>query len=306
MVSVRSRKKTVLNDSHSRRRLPFVVLGMLCVAMGTSRSTIGLASQVPAVNFDVRAAKGLVVSPVYEGWYELDGTTYVLFGYYNRNLEEVVRIPIGSDNKVEPGPIDQAQPTHFFPGRQHGVFAVAIPKDRPRTEMIWTLTANGHTLSIPATLDRLYFISPQKDDGGVHPGNTPPLLKFDPSGPSARGPLGMTISRTATVSRPLTVDVWVTDTEPPPARAVPVSPTSRTLPRGLTVSWRLYRGPGSVSFSNPTPALEHGGKAQTTVTFGEVGDYVLHVLALESRSGTKCCWTNGYVKVAVDAGAPDR
>jgi hypothetical protein len=42
------------------------------------------------------------------------------------------------------------------------------------------------------------------------------------------------------------------------------------------------------------------------VTFDQAGDYVLHVAAIDSRSGTMCCWTNGYVKVAVDAQKPDR
>lgn len=284
----------------------------MCVAIATASAMTGvvLRAQIPVVNFDIRAAKGLVVSPIYEGWYQLDGTTYVLFGYYNRNLEEVVDIPIGANNKVEPGPIDQAQPTRFFPGRHYGVFAVAVPKDRPRTEMTWTLTANGQTLSIPATLDQLYFVFPQRDDGGVRPGNTPPVVKFEAAGPSAQGPLGITISRTSTVSRPLTLDVWVTDTDLPPAPrgnggAVPVAPASSARPRGVAVTWRVYRGPGSVTFSNPTPPLEQG-KALTTVTFSEAGDYMLHMLALESRSGTKCCWTNGYVRVAVEGGANGR
>ena len=297
-----------MNNSSLWRGLPPLVLITICLAVGAAPSMVGLVlrAQVPAaVNFDIRAAKGLALSPIYEGWYKLDGTTYALFGYYNRNLEEVVDIPIGPNNRMEPGPIDQAQPTHFVPGQHYGVFAVPVPKDRPATEVSWTLTANGQTLSIPANLDQLYFVSPQRDDGGPYPGNTPPLMKFDPSGPSARGPLGMTVSRTATVSSPLTVDVWVADDDlRRGARAgdaaVRVPPPSR--PRQLVLTWRMYRGPRNVSFSNPAPPLEQG-RARTTVTFSEVGDYVLHILAFESRSGTKCCWTNGYVKVAVQAGA---
>ena len=269
--------------------------------------------QIPVVNFDVRAAKGLMVSPIFEGWYQLDGTTYALFGYYNRNSEEVIDIPIGPDNKVEPGPVDQGQPTRFVPGQNYGVFAVAIPKDKPKTEITWTLTANGQTLAIPGTLHQEYFVSPMRDDGGVNPGNTPPLLKLESAGPSAKGPLGLTISRTATVSRPLTLEVWASDDDPPlgerkrpsgapiPARAA----EGPKGPKGPTVTWSLYRGTGKVTFSNPSPPLEQG-KAQTTVTFGAPGEYMLRVLAFEARSGTKCCWTNGYVKVTVAGGSSDR
>src|SRR5262245_35436606 len=123
-------------------------------------------AQVPAVKFDVRAAKGLTVTPVYEGWYELDGRKYVLFAYYNRNLEEVIDIPVGQNNQVTPGSSDQGQPTHFPPGLYYGVFAVALPKDQPKTEVTWTLTANGQTLAIPAFIDPLYFISPLQENGG--------------------------------------------------------------------------------------------------------------------------------------------
>jgi hypothetical protein len=274
------------------------------VAIGTAAwmPDLGMRAQVPAVKFDVPAASGLLVSPVYEGWYELDGTKYAFFGYYNRNVEEIVDVPVGPDNHIAPGPGDQGQPTRFFPGRHYGVFATAVPKDPPAIEVTWTLTANGNTLSIPASLDRLYFVSPQREDGGPYPGNTPPVLKFDPAGPSAQGPLGITVSRTATVSRPFALDVWVTDDGLPPAGREGPAPALRGSPgrrlQGLALSWREYRGAGAVSFSNPTPAVEQG-KARTTVTFSRPGEYVLHVLAIDSRSGTKCCWTNGYVRVAV-------
>jgi hypothetical protein len=43
----------------------------------------------------------------------------------------------------------------------------------------------------------------------------------------------------------------------------------------------------------------------TTAVFSAAGEYMLRFLAEDSRSGNKCCWTNGYVKVAVrDAKAP--
>jgi hypothetical protein len=46
------------------------------------------------------------------------------------------------------------------------------------------------------------------------------------------------------------------------------------------------------------PKVEQG-KASTTVTFSEPGEYMLHLLAIDSRTPSRCCWTNGYVKVTV-------
>jgi hypothetical protein len=290
-----------------------VAVAAFGVVMSVAASVPGLVLrwQTPAVKFDVPVAAGLAISPVYEGWYQHNGATYALFGYVNRNLEEIVDLPVGPNNKVEPGPIDQGQPTRFFPGQHYGVFAVAVPKDRPKTEVTWTLQAHGQTLAIPGVLDQLYFISPQKNAGGTFPGKTPPVIKFDPSGPSAQGPLGITVSRTAAVSRPLELDVWVTDDGVPRVQAGEdasfPSVASGRPPQELAVSWSVYRAPdsGTVRFGDPKPKLQQG-KARTTVTFSQAGEYVLHFVAVDTRSSTKCCWTNGYVKVVVAAGDTGR
>ena len=298
-----STKETVMKVLDRARGLRLLVLTTALGAMGTLPSILelGVRAQIPAVKFDVRAAKGLAVSPLYEGWYEVDGRRYASFGYANRNREEIVDVPIGPRNSIAPGPPDQGQPTHFSPGIFYGVFVAAVPKDAPTTEVTWTLTANGQTLSIPAIMDPLYLISPQRETGGAYPGNTPPILKFDPTGASsAQGPLGIVVSRTATVGRPLTLDVWVADDGLPPAPRRP-----GPILEGLRLSWQVYRGSGAVSFSTQTPAVEQG-KARTTVTFSEPGDYMLHLLAIDSQTANRCCWTNGYVKVRVEAGAQGR
>lgn len=255
-------------------------------------------AQTPALKLDVRAARGDVVSPVYEGWYQLDGTTYALFGYYSRNTDEVVDIAVGPDNRVSPGASDQGQPTRLYPGRHYGVFAVAVPPDTSETEVTWTLTANGRTFPIPATLHQEYLVSPQREDGGSFPGNTPPVVQFESDGPAAQGPLGIAVRRTATAGRPLHLDVWVTDDGLPPAVAGFGERLSST--DGLALRWRVYRGSGEVTVSDHTPALDEG-RARTVVTFDRAGDYMLHLLASDSRSGTQCCWTNAYVRIAVGA-----
>ena len=42
---------------------------------------------------------GAIVTPVFEGWYpNKDGTFSISFGYFNRNSEEAIDVPIGPDN----------------------------------------------------------------------------------------------------------------------------------------------------------------------------------------------------------------
>ena len=88
------------------------------------------------------------------GFANSDGTFSILFGYYNRNHKQELDIPVGPDNQIEPGGPDQGQPTHFLTGRQWGVFTVTVPKDFGTKKLTWTLTANGTTTAIPASLIR--------------------------------------------------------------------------------------------------------------------------------------------------------
>ncbi len=51
---------------------------------------------------------GASVTPAYDGWYDNpDGTHTFLIGYYNRNTEQEVDIPIGPNNHFEPGNPDR-------------------------------------------------------------------------------------------------------------------------------------------------------------------------------------------------------
>ena len=58
-------------------------------------------------------ARGQNIAPAYEGfWKNADGSFDLLFGYYNRNWEEEIDVPIGPGNFLSPGTPDQGQPTH--------------------------------------------------------------------------------------------------------------------------------------------------------------------------------------------------
>ena len=60
---------------------------------------------------------------------DADGSIRLLVGYFNRNTQQEFDIPVGPNNRIEPGGPDQGQPTHFLTARQFGVFTVKVPKD---------------------------------------------------------------------------------------------------------------------------------------------------------------------------------
>ena len=125
---------------------------------------------------DAGPGAGASVTPAFEGWYpNEDGSFSLLVGYYNRNSTETFDIPVGPNNRIEPGDIDQGQPTHFETGRQWGVFVIKVPKDFGTKTITWTLVANGEPQSIPLTLNPGYPVAPSKEIGM---GNQPPSLAF--------------------------------------------------------------------------------------------------------------------------------
>ena len=265
-----------------------------------------------------RRAFGASVSPAVEGWYDnADGTHSFLIGYFSRNTEASVDVPIGPNNRFEPGDPDRGQPTHFLSGRRYGMFVVTVPKEFNQTSNLsWTLAVNGQTFTIPLHLLPDYNISPFKSSQqGPHDSyNLPPVVRFDAKGPTLTGPVANpanAISRTATVNEPMAIDLWADDdalTES--ATSVPVD-AMRPVPP-VTVTLSKYRGPGDVIFADEHPKMEilkggkpeqpYSGKTSTTVKFVQPGEYMLHVVVNDYSGfggGSNCCWTNAIVKVVV-------
>jgi len=179
---------------------------------------------------------GQSITASYEGWFQnKDGSFSILFGYYNRNEKQVLDIPIGPRNRIEPGGPDQ--------------------------------------------------------------------------GPAGQGPLPIEATRAAMVGDPLDLTIWVADD----ARMIPGARKRSTPP--IILTWSKFRGPGAVTFENIHPAVEKegppaantvvSGRATTTATFSEPGEYVLEVVANDwtglGGRGFLCCWTNGMVGVSVKA-----
>ncbi len=245
--------------------------------------------------------EGQSASPAFEGWYpNEDGTFSLSFGYFNRNHEQALDVPVGPDNHFTPGPEDRGQPTHLRPRRQTGVFTVVVPAGFGERTLTWSLTVGGETFAVPGHLRPEWRIDALEE---VTSGNRPPELSFDVEGQprTGRGPGGVRRPLTAAAGAPLTVAVRVRDDR--------VRKQSlRGRPTRLGLSWSKYRGPGAVEIADPTPEIPEDGLAATTVVFREPGDYVLRALAWDDSGGQgaimaggfQCCWTNAYVDVRVE------
>jgi hypothetical protein len=286
-----------------------VVARYIAVVLGITGAVIS-AQQLPS---EPRRGFGASITGAFEGWYpNPDGSRTFLLGYLNRNADQALDVPIGPNNRIEPGGPDLGQPTHFLPGRRHGVFSIAVPKDftSPEQRLTWTIVANGQTTVIPIRLHPDYLVSPFAD---VAVKNTPPILRFEENGRSIQGPialLSVAAMRTTSIGSPLSLPVFASDDAKYASgtMALPVKP-----PPPVRLSWSKYRGPGRVTFDNAQPPLQvlaggnvnvpFSGRSMTTARFTEPGEYVLHVTALdysgEGGGGEVCCWTTAMVKVSV-------
>jgi hypothetical protein len=261
---------------------------------------------------------GASVSPAYEGWFDSpDGSHNFLIGYYSRNTEAELDIPIGPSNHFDPGPADMGQPTHFLTRRRFGMFIVNVPMEFGKTQKIsWTLTANGVTTTVPFYMHTDYNISPLKSSEESPNGeyNRPPQIRFEEKGPMFSGPLatvGKAIARTATVGVPMPLDIWADDDALYSSGGN--GPMSNPRPP-VSASVTKYRGPGTVTLGNNgrivfevlkggKPLEPYSGKTSTTVQFSEPGDYLLEVTGNDysgnGGGGSGCCWTTTIIKVAV-------
>jgi hypothetical protein len=274
------------------------------IAVGLVSLMLAGAQQLP---FEPAHDSGQSITGAFEGWYATkDGSFRILVGYYNRNLKQELDIPAGANNRIEPGGPDQGQPTHFLPGRQWGIFTIAVPKGAEDKHLTWTIVANGQATVIPLNLKAPWEIAPFAEASG----NAPPFIGFAETGPFAQGPAGSSIAVSTSLSEPLPLNLWVADDAVAPAAG------QRPKTPAATVAWSKFRGPGSVTFANDRPPVENtefhapptahfSGKASTTATFSEPGEYVLRVVANDwsgdGGRGFQCCWSNAQVKVSVKA-----
>ena len=252
--------------------------------------------------------KGQQIFPVYEGWEQnADGSFMLVFGYFNRNFAEVIDVPVGAANRLEPGAPDQGQPTHFYPRRTRFLFRVRVPADFGKQELVWTVTSNDKTERAYATLLPEYFIdkiviTANTGGAGTTGGGDPQLHVNEPPALTVEGEE----VRAVKAGVPVTLAAKAEDDGIPKVRSMPRSVpgiTSRPAPNsatGLRASWFVYRGAGEVTFdpvqitewedsrdgaNSPlapgwkTPPVPEGNRWVTQATFAEPGTYVLRCQA---------------------------
>jgi hypothetical protein len=265
---------------------------------------LGLAVTVGAagVGAQLLYSHGQNVVPVFEGWEQnADGSFNLLFGYFNRNREEIVDVPIGAANRFEPGEPDRGQPTHFYPSRNRYWFRVRVPRDFGSRELVWTLTVNGRTERAYATLNPNYVSGPsiqQNDVAGINLWwaedgvNQAPAVRVEGDA-KRRTRVGEPLVLTATVSD---------DGIPPPPKTG--GARGRYAWYGLRVAWFVDRGNGVVTFDPPqfkvypdasnspwapgwtAPPVAEDGMYRVTATFAAPGEYVVRVMAHDGGLAT--------------------
>ena len=247
---------------------------MLALAIGTS---------VASAQTRFAYSAGQPLEPAYEGWTKnADGSYTLYFGYMNTNWLQEFDIPIGPNNRFEPGDADQGQPTHFYPRRNPFLFTLRVPKEYEGKELTWTLIANGITRKAYASLKTDYEIDPQVistevggDNGSLADelrSNIPPELKVEGEK-----------KRSIKVGQPLTLAAIAGDPDNLPARrdgkpapGMTKAPAAPAAPRGnaaapnsaqvvyrppvavvasagpgLHLSWIVYRGSAAKATFSP-------------------------------------------------------
>ena len=294
----------------------------------------------PPLALEPLGVRGEAIFPAFEGWGpdKRGENLLLLLGYYNRNKGQEIVIPIGPDNRIEPDGPDYGQPTHFYTGRQHGVFAIKVPKDFGNKRLTWSITANGQTSTISFWLNPAYWVNFYKHAANS---NEPPVIRLTRDGPTMTGPpLGIALTVSAAAGQPVPLTVIASDVPEQRseveaelaallrAQAAARTPTdsvavvggqvlgargggtgSAAEPPDITVNWRKHSGPEAVAFAqeriplatkrDPKMVLE----ASTTATFSTPGEYIVRAQVNDTSGdgggGEQCCWTTALVRVTV-------
>ena len=259
--------------------------------------------------------EGQRVVPFFDGFYEnADGSVLLSFGYSNLNATDIVEIPLGPNNFIEPKEFDGRQPTSFPPvagggptgarrDRERGVFTVTVPP-KFSGDVVWTLRHAGQTNKVPGrTKTGAYGLRWPMAMGSI-----PPLVGFTAATMTGRGPAGIeSAPLQATVGVPLPITIFTKDdSERDPGAEGGVQFKARGPARpAINIKWYKHSGPGPVNFDPGTSGVkELEGSSMSTATFTLAGVYMLRVRVdnfgrPDTSPGNQCCWTNGFAKVTV-------
>jgi hypothetical protein len=215
------------------------------------------------------AQRNQPIYPVYDGFLKNPDGSYTLsFAYFSHNAE-VVAIEPGAANSFAPDPIDRQQPTVFKPG--HWRFQCVMVVGPEFDKLRWTLTYAGTTTG---TSERMLQSNWNLVEGAAD------LAKID----FAKAKRGVCLNRAPSVrllgktARKGEVAISATVAE---ELHLFGSVADEGLPRGrpLVVEWKVLKGPGNVSFTNPA-------EARTKASFPVPGTYELELSATDSELST--------------------
>jgi len=254
---------------------------------------------------------GQSIQPVYEGWSRTSDGYLMHFGYLNRNYEQRPSIPIGPNNRFEPGDPDRGQPTFFYNRTHRNLFTVAVPRDfGATTELVWTITVNGKTERAVGWLQPDWEIDPAGGASGggntseEYVSNRPPSITVAAVS-GARVGQAVTLSATASddgLPKPRARGAVTVGQETPPTLVGPTdspvnvpsivsreTPPGATRPRGsneapptnLSVRWMIWRGPAEARFA-PASSLATSSQVTTQATFTVPGEYVVRAVASDT------------------------
>jgi hypothetical protein len=269
-------------------------LTLACVLVFVTVMSRGPSAQGNPEPLGFKFNNGQSVHPIFEGWaYNQDGSISMYFGYINRNYVETPSIPVGPDNKFEPGEQDRGQPTLFSTRIHRMTFGVSVPKDWGKKELSWTVSVHGETgkavgwLQPEWQIDPIYF---GKERSAESLKNKPPTLAVEAQS-TVTLPNTLTLSATVTddglpVPRKGPRRAAVGQETPPTLKPDPNQPEillnlpqvargrGRGEAQGLVVTWTVWRGPANVTFDSATTPVKDG-KAIVKATFARPGTYVL-------------------------------
>lgn len=173
----------------ARLSVAAAVFGLL--AGSTVAAPAPLEAQGPDGRWPLQPSTGVnrVVAPFMEGWYENpDGTFSISFGYLNMN-DEVLEIPLGENNYIEPAQFDGMQPTYFQRGHPRGLFAVTLPASMRDTDVWWYIrNPNGEVTRVPGRTSAHAY---QLDWNPRPHGTVPPRVSFEGQEGEGYGPPGL-------------------------------------------------------------------------------------------------------------------
>jgi hypothetical protein len=218
----------------------------------------------------LHAQRNQPIYPAYDGFVKNPDGSYTLsFGYFSHNAEPVTIHP-GAENSFTPTPGDRQQPITFNPGQRRFQCVMVVNADFDG-KMRWTLTYAGTTTG---TSERMLQSNWNLVEGAAELGRID--VKNAPRGVCLnRPPTVRLLGKTARKGE-VSIDAKTTE-----ELHLFGSVNDEGLPRGrgLSIEWKMLKGPGQVTFSNPRAA-------RTRATFTTPGLYELELSATDSEFST--------------------